>query len=50
MLDYNTAAFEQSPILSQLIASRTADALELANGVNIEVRAASFHAVRPTLP
>lgn len=46
MLDYCTAAFEQSPILSQLIASRTADALELANGVNIEVRAASFRRLR----
>ena len=45
-LDYCTAALEQSPILKQLIANRTADALELVNGVNIEVRAASFRRLR----
>jgi hypothetical protein len=41
-LDYANAAFEQSPILRQLIANRSADTLELANGISIEVRAASF--------
>jgi hypothetical protein len=46
VLDYATAAFEQSPILSQLIANRTADTLELTSGVNIEVRAASFRRLR----
>jgi hypothetical protein len=46
VLDYATAAFEQSPILSQLIANRTADTLTLTSGVNIEVRAASFRRLR----
>jgi hypothetical protein len=46
VLDYATAAFEASPILKQLIAGRTADALELTNGVTIEVRAASFRRLR----
>src|SRR5262245_28701468 len=45
-LEYCTAAFEQSPILKQLIANRTADALELTNGISIEVRAASFRRLR----
>ena len=45
-LGYVTAAFEQSPILSQLIDSRTSDALELTNGVTVEVRAASFRRLR----
>ncbi len=46
VLDYCTAAFESSPILSQLIAGRTADALELTNGICIEVRASSFRRLR----
>jgi hypothetical protein len=46
VLDYATAAFEQSPILKQLIANRTSDTLELTSGVNIEVRAASFRRLR----
>jgi hypothetical protein len=46
VLDYATAAFEQSPILKQLIANRTADTLELTNGINVEVRAASFRRLR----
>jgi hypothetical protein len=45
-LDYATAAFECSPILRQLTANRTADALELTNGIVIEVRAASFRRLR----
>jgi hypothetical protein len=45
-LDYCTAAFEDSPILRQLIANRTADTLELTNGISIEVRAASFRRLR----
>jgi hypothetical protein len=45
-LEYCTAAFEQSPILRQLIARRTADTLELTNGISIEVRAASFRRLR----
>jgi hypothetical protein len=46
VLEYAQAAFEASPILKQLIANRTADTLELTNGVNIEVRAASFRRLR----
>jgi hypothetical protein len=45
-LDYCTAAFQASPILRQLIASRTADSLTLTNGISIEVRAASFRRLR----
>jgi hypothetical protein len=45
-LDYCTAAFQASPILRQLIASRTADTLTLTNGISIEVRAASFRRLR----
>jgi hypothetical protein len=46
VLDYAEAAFEGSPILRQLIANRTADALELTNGNTIEVRSASFRRLR----
>ena len=45
-LDYCAAALEQSPILKQLIESRSADALQLTNGMSIEVRAASFRRLR----
>ena len=45
-LDYASAAFEATPILSQLIATRNADALELTNGISMEVRAASFRRLR----
>ena len=37
---------ERSPILKQLIANRTADALELTNGITLEVRPASFRTLR----
>jgi hypothetical protein len=46
ILDYAEACFERSPILKQLIASRTADALELSNGITLEVRPASFRKLR----
>ena len=46
VLGYAEAAFEQSPILRQLIANRTSDALVLTNGVSIEVRASSFRRLR----
>jgi hypothetical protein len=46
ILDYCEAAFEQSPILKQMIAARSADALELTNGIAIEVRPASFRRLR----
>jgi hypothetical protein len=45
-LSYAEAALEASPILRQLIANRTADTIELTNGVTIEVRAASFRRLR----
>ena len=35
ILDYAEACFERSPILKQLIVNRTADALELANGITL---------------
>ena len=46
VLGYAEAAFEQSPILRQLIASRSNDALTLTNGISIEVRASSFRRLR----
>jgi hypothetical protein len=46
ILDYAEACFERSPILKQLIANRTADALELTNGIALEVRPASFRKLR----
>ena len=46
ILDYAEACFERSPILKQLIANRTADALELTNGISLEVRPASFRKLR----
>ena len=46
VLDYCEATFERSPILKQPIANRTQDALELTNGISIEVRPASFRKLR----
>ena len=46
VLNYAAAAIEQSPILKQLIASRTSDSIELTNSISIEVRAASFRRLR----
>ena len=46
ILDYAAALFEGSPILSQRIANRAADALELTNGITLEVRPASFRKLR----
>ncbi len=45
-LDYALATLEDLPILKQLIAGKTADAIELTNRVGIEVRAASFRRLR----
>jgi len=45
-LDHIAANFEQSPILGQLVTSRTADAIELSNRVIVEVRAASYRRLR----
>src|SRR5262249_43696735 len=46
ILDYAQASFEGSPILKQLIANRTQDALELTSGISLEVRPASFRKLR----
>jgi len=46
IVGYAEACFERSPILKQLIVNRTADALELANGISLEVRPASFRKLR----
>jgi hypothetical protein len=45
-LGYVEAAFQAAPILARLIKSRNSDALELTNGIAIEVRAASFRRIR----
>jgi hypothetical protein len=44
--DHCAAAFEDSPILRQLIANRTQETIELTNGISIEVRPASFRKLR----
>jgi hypothetical protein len=46
LLNYAEGILQSTPMLSQLIASRTADALVLTNGITIEVRAASFRRIR----
>lgn len=46
ILDYAEANFRNSPILRQLIKQRTADTLQLRNGINIEVRASDFRRLR----
>ena len=45
-LDYISANFEGSPILRQLIESRTQSTLRLSNNTDIEVRAADFRRLR----
>jgi hypothetical protein len=45
-LDYAAATLQASPVLRGLIANRSTDALELTNGITIEVRAASFRRLR----
>jgi hypothetical protein len=47
-LSYIEACFEASPVLARLIASRTADTLSLASGIDVEVRSASFRRLRGT--
>jgi hypothetical protein len=46
ILNYAQALFEHSPILRQLIENRSADALELTNGISLEVRPVSFRRLR----
>lgn len=45
-LDYATGLLEQSPLLSQRLADRTAETLRLTTGIDIEVRSASFRRLR----
>lgn len=45
-LDYCEANFRNSPVLAQLIESRTARSLKLTNRVDIEVRASDFRRLR----
>jgi hypothetical protein len=44
--DYVEGVFDASPILSPLVVNRTADAIELSNGLAVEIRAASFRRLR----
>ena len=44
--DYIEGVFDASPMLSALVVNRTADSIELSNGIVIEVRAASFRRLR----
>jgi hypothetical protein len=46
VLDYVEANFRQSPILCQLIESRTQRSLKLTNRIDIEVRASDFRRLR----
>src|SRR5262245_21897401 len=46
ILSYAYAALEQSPLLRKLIRRRTAEVIELTNGVHIAVHSASFRRVR----
>jgi hypothetical protein len=44
--DYIEGAFDASPVMASLVSNRTADSIELSNGVSVEVRAASFRRLR----
>ena len=46
ILDFVEANLEDSTILRQLIKGRSQDTIELANGINVEVRPASFRKLR----
>jgi hypothetical protein len=46
LLDYAEGTLEATPILKQLILSRTAEALTLKTGITLEVRSASFRRIR----
>jgi hypothetical protein len=45
-LEYAAAAFENSPILKQLVINRTSDSIQLRNRIEICTRAASFRRLR----
>ena len=46
VLDYTEAAFRNSPVLSQLVETRTSRELRLTNHISIEVRASDFRRLR----
>ena len=46
LLDYVEGALRSTPLLSGLIVARTQEVLSLSNGIDIEVRAASFRRLR----
>lgn len=46
ILNYSAALFAASPQLSKQVDSRTAEILRLKNGVDLEIRSASFRGVR----
>jgi hypothetical protein len=45
-LEYANGVLDSSPLLSQLIANRKAEELELTTGITLEVRSASFRRIR----
>jgi hypothetical protein len=46
LLDYAEGTLESTPIMRQLIMSRTAETLTLKTGITLEVRSASFRRIR----
>jgi hypothetical protein len=46
LLDYAEGTLESTPIMKQLLASRTAETLTLTTGITLEVRSASFRRIR----
>ena len=46
VLQYVTAIFDETPSLAKMIISRTAKSLSLNNGIDIEIRSASFRGLR----
>jgi hypothetical protein len=45
-LDYAEGVLQSTPIMRQMLASRTSDTITLANGISLEVRSASFRRIR----
>jgi hypothetical protein len=46
LLNYAAGTLQSTPLLKQLLASRTADTLTLSTGITLEVRSASFRRIR----
>jgi hypothetical protein len=46
LLDYAEGTLESTPLLKQLLTSRTAETLTLSTGISLEVRSASFRRIR----